>query len=154
MSSLSAERPSFVKRPGSQVLLVDQSVEFRCEARGDPVPTVRWRKDDGDLPKGRYCTVWLIFWPPLLQHNPFLSFYLMPRSLLSVWWSAYTVRYVVCVCVRTCLTDSLWIFQIWDPWGPHPEDPSSELCRCGFLHLRGREHGGQGGGVGHPHRPR
>uniref|UniRef100_A0AAQ5Y2H9 Roundabout, axon guidance receptor, homolog 1 (Drosophila) n=1 Tax=Amphiprion ocellaris TaxID=80972 RepID=A0AAQ5Y2H9_AMPOC len=49
-----AERPSFVRRPGSQVVLVDQSVEFRCEARGDPVPTVRWRKDDGDLPKGRY----------------------------------------------------------------------------------------------------
>ncbi|XP_054650906.1 roundabout homolog 1 isoform X9 [Dunckerocampus dactyliophorus] len=48
------ERPSFVRRPGSQVVLVDQSVEFRCEARGDPVPTVRWRKDDGDLPKGRY----------------------------------------------------------------------------------------------------
>ncbi|XP_008307323.1 roundabout homolog 1 isoform X1 [Cynoglossus semilaevis] len=48
------ERPSFVRRPGSQVLLVDQSVEFRCEARGDPVPTVRWRKDDGELPKGRY----------------------------------------------------------------------------------------------------
>ncbi|XP_053728754.1 roundabout homolog 1 isoform X3 [Synchiropus splendidus] len=48
------ERPSFVRRPSSQVLLVDQSVEFRCEARGDPVPTVRWRKDDGDLPKGRY----------------------------------------------------------------------------------------------------
>ncbi|KAM6961030.1 LOW QUALITY PROTEIN: roundabout homolog 1 [Aplochiton taeniatus] len=48
------ERPSFVRRPGSQVVLVDQSVEFRCEARGDPVPTVRWRKEDGDLPKGRY----------------------------------------------------------------------------------------------------
>lgn len=47
------ERPSFVRRPSSQVVLVDQSVEFRCEARGDPVPTVRWRKDDGDLPKGR-----------------------------------------------------------------------------------------------------
>ncbi|XP_041850194.1 roundabout homolog 1 isoform X3 [Melanotaenia boesemani] len=48
------ERPSFVRRPGSQVVLVEQSVEFRCEARGDPVPTVRWRKDDGDLPKGRF----------------------------------------------------------------------------------------------------
>ncbi|KAL0973421.1 hypothetical protein UPYG_G00203360 [Umbra pygmaea] len=48
------ERPSFVKRPGSQVVLVDQSVEFRCEARGDPVPTVRWRKEDGEMPKGRY----------------------------------------------------------------------------------------------------
>ncbi|XP_051933629.1 roundabout homolog 1-like isoform X2 [Hippocampus zosterae] len=48
------ERPGFVRRPGSQVVLVDQSVEFRCEARGDPVPTVRWRKDDGELPKARY----------------------------------------------------------------------------------------------------
>ncbi|XP_058490709.1 roundabout homolog 1 isoform X5 [Solea solea] len=48
------ERPSFVRRPSSQVVLVQQSVEFRCEARGDPVPTVRWRKDDGDLPKGRF----------------------------------------------------------------------------------------------------
>lgn len=48
------ERPSFVRRPSSQVVLVDQSVEFKCEARGDPVPTVRWRKDDGDLPKGRH----------------------------------------------------------------------------------------------------
>ncbi|XP_014857196.1 PREDICTED: roundabout homolog 1 isoform X4 [Poecilia mexicana] len=48
------ERPSFVRRPSSMVVLVDQSVEFKCEARGDPVPTVRWRKDDGDLPKGRY----------------------------------------------------------------------------------------------------
>ncbi|XP_047246912.1 roundabout homolog 1 isoform X1 [Girardinichthys multiradiatus] len=48
------ERPSFVRRPSSTVVLIDQSVEFRCEARGDPVPTVRWRKDDGDLPKGRY----------------------------------------------------------------------------------------------------
>ena len=54
------ERPSFVRRPGSQVVLVDQSVEFRCEARGDPVPTVRWRKDDGDLPKGRYCMTHLL----------------------------------------------------------------------------------------------
>lgn len=47
-------------RPVSQVVLVDQSVEFRCEARGDPVPTVRWRKDDGDLPKGRYASPWAV----------------------------------------------------------------------------------------------
>ncbi|XP_031427685.1 roundabout homolog 1-like isoform X1 [Clupea harengus] len=48
------ERPSFVKRPVSQVSLADESVNFQCEARGDPVPIVRWRKEDGDLPKGRF----------------------------------------------------------------------------------------------------
>lgn len=47
------ERPTFVKRPSSVVLLADESVEFHCVVQGDPVPTVRWRKDDSDLPKGR-----------------------------------------------------------------------------------------------------
>ncbi|XP_029925047.1 roundabout homolog 1-like [Myripristis murdjan] len=48
------ERPSFVKRPSSTVVLADESVEFHCVVQGDPVPTVRWRKDDSDLPKGRF----------------------------------------------------------------------------------------------------
>ncbi|XP_068126600.1 roundabout homolog 1 isoform X5 [Hyperolius riggenbachi] len=48
------ERPSFVKRPGNMAVTVDDSVEFKCEVQGDPIPTVRWRKDDGDLPKTRY----------------------------------------------------------------------------------------------------
>uniref|UniRef100_A0A3B3YQ81 Roundabout, axon guidance receptor, homolog 1 (Drosophila) n=1 Tax=Poecilia mexicana TaxID=48701 RepID=A0A3B3YQ81_9TELE len=48
------ERPTFVKRPGNVVLLADESVEFHCVVQGDPVPTVRWRKDDSDLPKGRF----------------------------------------------------------------------------------------------------
>ncbi|XP_053095771.1 roundabout homolog 1 isoform X7 [Pangasianodon hypophthalmus] len=48
------ERPSFLRRPSSQSVLVEQSVEFRCEAQGDPIPTVRWRKEDGELPKGRF----------------------------------------------------------------------------------------------------
>ncbi|XP_055486212.1 roundabout homolog 1-like, partial [Leucoraja erinacea] len=47
------ERPSFVKKPNSQVLLVDETVEFKCEARGDPTPSVHWRKEDGVLPKLR-----------------------------------------------------------------------------------------------------
>ncbi|XP_038145121.1 roundabout homolog 1-like isoform X3 [Cyprinodon tularosa] len=48
------ERPTFVKRPSNVVLLADESVEFHCIVQGDPVPTVRWRKDDSDLPKGRF----------------------------------------------------------------------------------------------------
>lgn len=50
------ERPSFVKRPSNLAVTVDDSAEFKCEARGDPVPTVRWRKDDGELPKSRYTS--------------------------------------------------------------------------------------------------
>ncbi|GCC38249.1 hypothetical protein chiPu_0016762 [Chiloscyllium punctatum] len=50
---MKAERPSFVKKPSSQVQLVDETVEFKCEARGDPTPTVHWRKEDGLLPKSR-----------------------------------------------------------------------------------------------------
>lgn len=42
-----------MKRPSNLAVTVDDSAEFKCEARGDPVPTVRWRKDDGELPKAR-----------------------------------------------------------------------------------------------------
>lgn len=45
-----------MRRPSSAVVLADENVEFHCVVQGDPVPTVRWRKDDSDLPKGRYCT--------------------------------------------------------------------------------------------------
>uniref|UniRef100_A0A8C9SXG1 Roundabout2-like n=1 Tax=Scleropages formosus TaxID=113540 RepID=A0A8C9SXG1_SCLFO len=47
------ERPSFLRRPTNQVVLVEESVELRCQVQGDPLPTVRWRKDDADLPRGR-----------------------------------------------------------------------------------------------------
>lgn len=43
-----------MKRPSNLAVTVDDTAEFKCEARGDPVPTVRWRKDDGELPKSRY----------------------------------------------------------------------------------------------------
>lgn len=45
-----------MKRPSNLAITVDDSAEFKCEARGDPVPTVRWRKDDGELPKSRYIS--------------------------------------------------------------------------------------------------
>ncbi|XP_068600470.1 roundabout homolog 2-like [Brachionichthys hirsutus] len=48
------ERPAFVQRPVNQVVLVDESVEFRCQVHGDPQPTLRWKKEDVEIPRGRY----------------------------------------------------------------------------------------------------
>ncbi|KAM6988414.1 roundabout homolog 2 isoform 13-T13 [Tautogolabrus adspersus] len=48
------ERPTFLRRPINQVVLEEESVEFRCQVQGDPQPNVRWRKDDMDVPRGRY----------------------------------------------------------------------------------------------------
>nr|XP_023683554.1 roundabout homolog 2-like isoform X2 [Paramormyrops kingsleyae] len=48
------ERPSFLRRPTNQVVLVEESVELRCQVQGDPLPTVRWKKDDTEVPRGRY----------------------------------------------------------------------------------------------------
>ncbi|XP_077421337.1 roundabout homolog 2 isoform X13 [Vanacampus margaritifer] len=48
------ERPTFLRRPINQVVLEDEMVEFRCQVTGDPQPNVRWRKDEVDVPRGRY----------------------------------------------------------------------------------------------------
>ncbi|XP_042312909.1 roundabout homolog 2 isoform X7 [Sceloporus undulatus] len=48
------ERPTFLRRPINQVVLEEEVVELRCQVQGDPQPTVRWKKDDNDLPRGRY----------------------------------------------------------------------------------------------------
>ncbi|XP_066564137.1 roundabout homolog 3 isoform X2 [Amia ocellicauda] len=48
------ERPSFLRRPVNQVVLADDTVDFLCEVQGDPTPTVRWRREEGELPRGRY----------------------------------------------------------------------------------------------------
>ncbi|KAJ8257019.1 hypothetical protein COCON_G00191710 [Conger conger] len=47
------ERPMFTRRPLNQVVLVEDTVDFLCEAHGDPAPTVRWRREEGELPRGR-----------------------------------------------------------------------------------------------------
>nr|XP_043888905.1 roundabout homolog 2 isoform X4 [Solea senegalensis] len=49
------ERPAFLRRPINQVVLEEETVEFRCQVQGDPQPNVRWRKDDIDV-RGRYDT--------------------------------------------------------------------------------------------------
>ncbi|XP_063291497.1 roundabout homolog 3 isoform X1 [Pelobates fuscus] len=48
------ERPTFIRRPINQVVLADDIVDFHCEVQGDPAPTTRWRKEEGELPRGRY----------------------------------------------------------------------------------------------------
>ncbi|XP_075876111.1 roundabout homolog 3 isoform X2 [Nelusetta ayraudi] len=48
------ERPAFTKQPVNQVVLADDTVEFFCEVHGDPTPTVRWRREEGELPRGRF----------------------------------------------------------------------------------------------------
>ncbi|XP_062450739.1 roundabout homolog 3 [Rhea pennata] len=48
------ERPVFSKRPLGRAVLAEEVAEFACEARGDPPPAVRWRKDAGELPPGRW----------------------------------------------------------------------------------------------------
>lgn len=42
-----------MQRPVNQVVLVDESVEFRCQVHGDPPPALRWKKEDVDVPRGR-----------------------------------------------------------------------------------------------------
>ncbi|XP_063273830.1 roundabout homolog 3 [Prinia subflava] len=48
------ERPAFGKRPHSQAVLVEGTAEFACEVLGDPQPAARWRKEEGEMPLGRW----------------------------------------------------------------------------------------------------
>ncbi|XP_068440521.1 roundabout homolog 2 isoform X2 [Clinocottus analis] len=48
------ERPVLVRRPVNQVVMEDDAVDFLCEVHGDPPPTVRWRREEGELPRGRF----------------------------------------------------------------------------------------------------
>ncbi len=54
LSSCLSERPTFLRRPINQVVLEEEAVEFRCQVQGDPQPTVRWKKDEIDIPRGRW----------------------------------------------------------------------------------------------------
>ncbi|CAJ1065252.1 roundabout homolog 2 isoform X1 [Xyrichtys novacula] len=48
------ERPVLVRRPVNQVVMEEDNVDFLCEVHGDPAPTVRWRREEGELPRGRF----------------------------------------------------------------------------------------------------
>ncbi|XP_054251693.1 LOW QUALITY PROTEIN: roundabout homolog 3 [Indicator indicator] len=48
------ERPAFGKRPLNQAVLVEGMAEFPCEVLGDPRPAARWRKEEGEMPPGRW----------------------------------------------------------------------------------------------------
>ncbi|XP_076017397.1 roundabout homolog 3 [Genypterus blacodes] len=48
------ERPMFTKQPVNQVVLADDTVDFFCEVHGDPTPTIRWKREEGELPRGRF----------------------------------------------------------------------------------------------------
>ncbi|KAM9538757.1 roundabout homolog 2-like [Salvelinus alpinus] len=56
------ERPTFVRRPVNQVVLVEEGVELRCQVQGDPPPSLRWRKDNVDIPRGRTCPEVVVVW--------------------------------------------------------------------------------------------
>ncbi|KAI4813876.1 hypothetical protein KUCAC02_003097, partial [Chaenocephalus aceratus] len=65
------ERPVFLQRPVNQVVLVDEAVEFRCQVRGDPPPTLRWKKEDVEIPRGRLLiTLWLQFYLRTTINSP------------------------------------------------------------------------------------
>lgn len=51
---LPVERPVLVRRPVNQVVMEEETVDFLCEVHGDPAPTVRWRREEGELPRGRW----------------------------------------------------------------------------------------------------
>ena len=48
------ELPRFTVRPPSEVEVgIIQNITVRCQATGDPQPTITWRKENGELPVGR-----------------------------------------------------------------------------------------------------
>ena len=48
------EKPTFVMLPQEREVEESQSVQFQCQAVGDPTPTIVWEKEEGQMPQGRY----------------------------------------------------------------------------------------------------
>ncbi|XP_069470641.1 roundabout homolog 4 isoform X2 [Ambystoma mexicanum] len=48
------EKPVFTRKPSNIVAKFGSTVQFWCEIQGDPIPIVKWQKETGELPFGRY----------------------------------------------------------------------------------------------------
>ncbi|XP_074832788.1 roundabout homolog 4 isoform X2 [Carettochelys insculpta] len=48
------EKPSFTRRPSDTVARGGSAVQLACGVWGDPLPQVRWHKEQGELPWGRH----------------------------------------------------------------------------------------------------
>lgn len=49
----SPEKPVLLREPQDVSVSLGESAHFFCEAKGDPMPTVEWSKEQGPLPNGR-----------------------------------------------------------------------------------------------------
>ena len=49
----SPARPTFLSAPEDVIGAPGDTINIQCQVEGDPQPTVRWSKLDGDLPQGR-----------------------------------------------------------------------------------------------------
>ena len=47
------DKPRFTRSPQDVLVEENENVEFQCQARGDPPPTIIWRREDGQIPQGR-----------------------------------------------------------------------------------------------------
>ncbi|KAJ8398988.1 hypothetical protein AAFF_G00416550 [Aldrovandia affinis] len=47
-------RPALSRKPLDIVVRVGDMAQFSCEVQGDPMPSVKWTRDLGSLPHGRY----------------------------------------------------------------------------------------------------
>nr|XP_055064219.1 roundabout homolog 1 isoform X2 [Misgurnus anguillicaudatus] len=47
-------KPVLLQKPEDVSVQLGESAQFFCEAYGDPMPSVEWRREQGPLPNGRY----------------------------------------------------------------------------------------------------
>ncbi|XP_030648669.1 roundabout homolog 1 [Chanos chanos] len=47
-------KPTLLREPEDAFVKLGESVQFFCEAEGDPMPAIEWSREKGSLPNGRY----------------------------------------------------------------------------------------------------